>query len=79
MHRMIGEYTISIGMLLAIVCLMANLMILVPFAIGHFFDKVFGISRTSFWLNFSKTLIMIAVCLLIGFGTVVNISKIFIH
>lgn len=76
---MIGEYTISIGLLLAIICMMSCLMILVPVATGHLFDKIFGISRTSFWLNFSKTLIMVAVCFLIGFGTIVNISKILMN
>lgn len=76
---MLSELTISIGILLGIIYAMACLMILAPFGVGKLFDKTFGTSRTSFWLNFSKFLCAISSSLLIGLFTIKFISSIFIQ
>lgn len=76
---MLSELTISIGILLGIIYAMSGLMILVPFGVGKIFDKVFGTSRTSFWLNFSRFLCLITSSLLIGLCTIKYVSSIFIQ
>lgn len=76
---MLSELTISIGILLGIIYTMSCLMILVPFGVVKLFDKTFGTSRTSFWLNFSRFLCTILTSLLIGFFTIKYISSIFIQ